>query len=127
MPKFYLFFVFCYGDVSQNTLISLGPKVVCLRIITSLFQVIRTRLRFLSFHQSSRLMVWILISNALMRNPDWRVQLAKVELVRAKSGLPAANSEPNLHAQLFQGRQRKYKGIRLCSELNSSLAIRCFV
>ena len=35
-----------------------------------------------------------------MRNPDWRVQLAKVELVRAKSGLPAANSEPNLHAQL---------------------------
>jgi outer membrane protein TolC len=41
-----------------------------------------------------------LISNALMRNPDWRVQLAKVELVRAKSGLPAANSEPNLHAQL---------------------------
>ena len=41
-----------------------------------------------------------LISNALIRNPDWRVQLAKVELVRAKSGLPAVNSEHSLHAQL---------------------------
>jgi len=41
-----------------------------------------------------------LVSRALLKNPDWKVQLAKVELVRVKSGLPTADSEPNLNAQL---------------------------
>jgi multidrug efflux system outer membrane protein len=41
-----------------------------------------------------------LVNRALLKNPDWKVQLAKVELIRVKSGLPTADSQPKLNAQL---------------------------
>ncbi len=41
-----------------------------------------------------------IISRALLKNPDWKVQLAKVELIRVNSGILSTDSEPRLNAQI---------------------------
>ena len=51
-----------------------------------------------------------LVSRALLKNPDWKVQLARVELVKVKSGLPTADSEPNLNVQLGFNEGREILG-----------------